>query len=269
MSSVGTEKLRVYWANASTALPWPSTSIWNEFDCIVGGGVDPCPLPVIGAGQDYVVELPWVPPNPANYGGSIHFCLVARIETAPSSPFGMTYDESLNQWLWQNVAGNNNIVWKNVTVFTSGGGKGKLIVRNPLRQKAVMALRFAVPREEVKNNFLLHGEIFVKLDQALMNKWRQSGQPPRGFVLHDNTTIKITDAADAVLDGLLFNPGEERTIEVRMQLKRGNKAKPGMSFNWDVTQQLWPLAAKSSAIGGERYTLIVPKAEQQGAVRDR
>lgn len=262
--SAGTEKLRVYWANASTGLPWPGAGVWNEFDCVAGGGVnDPCPLPVIGPGQDYVVELPWVPPNPAMFGGNDHFCLVARIETLPSAPFGMTFDESQNQWLWQNVAGNNNIVWKNLTVFTSSGGKGKVIVRNTLRQETVLTLRFAVPSRELKNHFLLHGDIFVDLGEAVMKKWRRGGQRPRGFVVVGKSTIKVTDPTNAVLDGLLFGPGEEQTIEVRMQLKPGNKTRPGTSFNWDVIQMV-PLRknAKPSVIGGERYNLIVPKAAQ-------
>jgi hypothetical protein len=109
-SSTGTEKLRVYWASASTGLPWPGTGVWNEIDAVAGGGIDPCPLPVIAPGQDYIAQLAWVPPNPAAFGGNQHFCLVARIETQPVSPFGMSFAEG--PVLWQNVAHNNNIVWK-------------------------------------------------------------------------------------------------------------------------------------------------------------
>lgn len=261
-SSTGAEKLRVYWADASTNLPWPGTNIWNEFDCASGGGIDPCPLPVMAPGQDYVLELPWVPPDPASLGGNDHFCLVARIETAPTQPFGMTNDESLNQWLWQNVAGNNNIAWKNLTVFT-GSGKGKVIVRNTLRQETVLTLRFAVPQRELKNHFLLHGDIIVDLGDALMKKWRQGKQRPQGFAVVGRTTIKITDPGNAILSGLVFRPGEEQTIEVRMQLKPSNNARPGTSFSWDVIQMA-PLSenAKPTPIGGERYIFVVPQPEK-------
>lgn len=262
-SSLGTEKLRVYWANASTNLPWPSTGLWNEIDCVSGGSIDPCPLPVLAPGQDYVVELSWVPPDPASFAGSDHFCLVARIETIPFAPYGMTSDESQNQWLWQNVAGNNNIAWKNLTVFTAGNGKGTVIVRNTLRQETVMALRFAAPVTELKDHFLLHGDIFVDLGDALMKKWRQSEQRPQGFAVVGKTTIKITDPSNAVLGSLLFGAEEKQTIEVRMHLKPGDKTRPGTSFDWDIIQ-MTPLTknARPSAIGGERYTLIVPKATQ-------
>lgn len=259
-SSAGTEKLRVYWANASTGLPWPGTiGLWNELDCVAGVGTQPCSLPVIAAGQDYIVEIPWMTPDPAMFGGNDHFCLVARIETQSSFPFGMTSPEVPGQWLWQNVAGNNNIAWKNLTVFTSRSGKGKVIVRNTLRTEASLELRFAVPARELKDHFLLHGDIFINLGEALMKRWRQGGQRAQGFVVVDERTIKITDPTRAVLGGLLFRAGEEQTIEVRMQLKSGDRTRPGTSFNWDIIQMA-PLGkdAKPSRVGGERYVLTVP-----------
>jgi sugar lactone lactonase YvrE len=261
-SSAGTEKLRVYWASASTGLPWPgSIGLWNELDCVAGVGINPCPLPVIAPGQDYVIEIPWLASNPASFGGNDHFCLVARIETQPSFPFGMTYPEVSGQWLWQNVAGNNNIVWKNLTVFTSGNGKGKVIVRNTLRNEASLELHFAVPAIEMKNHFLLHGDIFVNLGDSLMKKWRRGGQRAQGFIVVDETTIKVTDPTNAMLGGLIFGAGEEQTIEVRMQLKPDDRTRPGTSFNWDVIQMMPKMKnAKPSAIGGERYILIVPRA---------
>jgi hypothetical protein len=112
----------------------------------------------------------------------------------------------------------------------------------------------------LKDNFLLHGDIFVDLGDALMRKWRQGGQRPQGFEVVGKTTIKITDPTNAVLGGLLFVPGEKQTIEVRMQLKPGDKARVGRQFNWDVIQMA-PLSenAKPSPVGGERYILTVPK----------
>jgi hypothetical protein len=257
-SSAGTEKLRVYWADASTGLPWPGA--WNEINCVASGsGVNPCPLPAIGSGQDYVAELKWVPPDPAAFGGNHHFCLLARIETSQSAPFGMTTPEG--PVVWQNVANNNNIIWKNVTVLT-GIGKGKVIIRNTLDKPVIMELRFAVPSRELKDHFLLHGDIFVDIGAALFSKWRLSGQRPKGFVVMGKTMIKITDPVHAALGGLLFSPGEEHTIEVQMKLKPGTRTRPGVSFDWDITQMSSERKdAKPRSVGGERYTLIVPKAK--------
>ncbi len=255
--SAGTEKLRVYWADASTGLPWPGTNVWNELDCVPGSGVDPCSLPVIAPGQDYVAQLPWVPPNPTTVGINGHFCLIARIETQPSGTFGMTFPEG--PALWQNVADNNNIAWKNLTVI-DGTGSAMVTVGNPLDHAVALELHFAVPQTELRNNLLLHGDVFVDLGKALMEKWRRGGQRPRGFAVVGKTTIKITDPTNAQLTGLLFDRGEKHTVGIRIQLKPGDLAPPGSRFNLDLIE-LAPLTktAKPSAIGGERYTLIVPK----------
>ena len=248
--------LHVYWADASTGLPWPGTGggtgVWTEIGAV--------PLPNLGPTQDYVAELPWVPPNPAvTHTG--HYCLVARIETVPWGTFGMTVAEGTS--LWQNVSNNHKIVWKNVTVVlgASTPAGGNVTVRNPLNHETALALRFAVPERELKGHFLLHGDVFIDLGEAVMKKWRSGGQPARGFAVVGPTTIKVTDPAKAELSGLLFGAGEAHTIEVRMQLKRGDKVPPGTTFNWDVIE-LAPLTrnAKPSAIGGERYIFVVPKA---------
>lgn len=267
-SSTGTEKLRVYWADASTGLPWPGMSVWNELDCVAGSGVGPCSLPVIAPGEDYVAELPWVPPDPVATGTD-HYCLIARIETVPTGSFGMTYAEG--PLLWQNVANNNNIVWKNVTVVT-GSGKGKVTVRNPLNRDVPVTLQFAVPPAESRDHLLLYADIFVDIGPDLMNKWRRGGQRPQGFTVVDAKTIKITDPGKVVLGGMLFRAGEKRTIEVRMQLKPQIQTALGQwnnplfgsnrQFNWDIIQtaQLTP-KAKPTLIGGERYVLKSPPAQ--------
>jgi hypothetical protein len=254
-SSDGTEQLRVYWAFASSGLPWPDPLVlpWNAIG-------SPLPLPVIAPGQDYVVQLPWVPPDPTDLSLAAqpeHVCLVARIE-----PVGVWH----GPLLWLNVALNNNIVWKNVTVISSGRGGGRLIVRNTLDHAAELTLRFAVPARESTDHFLLHGDIFVDLGDAVMKKWRRGGQRALGFKVEGKTTrIKVTDPTNAVLGGLLFRAGEEQIIEVRMQLKARDKAPAGTTYNWDVIQ-LAPLTknAKPSAIGGERYAFIVPKGGGSG-----
>src|SRR3546814_13731860 len=43
-----------------------------------------------------------------------HFCLLSRIETSSTAPFGMTTAETSD--LYANVQNNNNIVWKNISV---------------------------------------------------------------------------------------------------------------------------------------------------------
>jgi subtilisin family serine protease len=260
-SSTGAEKLRVYWADANTGLPgspWPPTSAWTELDCVAGIGVNPCSLPVMTPGQDYVVELPWVPPDPVATGTD-HYCLVARIETSPTPPFGMTFPESQSPWLWTNVGNNNNVVWKNVTIVL-GSARGKVTVSNPFDRAMAFDLHFDVPPAESKDSLLLHGDIVVDLGEDLMTKWRRGGQKAQGFVIVGKTTIKITEPSNAALRGLLLAPREKRTIQVQVQLKPGDQSRPGRQFNWDLIQMAPATRSnKARPVGGERYTLIVPR----------
>ncbi len=201
-----------------------------------------------------------MPPDPS--GGNGHFCLVARIESAPYFPFGMTIAEGST--LWQNVANNNNIAWKNVTSGhrSVSTRPHRVFVRNTLHQEAPLTLRFSVPERELRNHFLLHGDIVVDLGEAIMQKWRRSGQRARGFAVVGKTTIKITDPSKAEIGGLLFEPGEQQTIEVRMELRRGARVPAGTTFNWDIVQMA-PLKknARPSAMGGERYVFTVTRLQ--------
>jgi len=66
--SVGDETLSINWAKASTALAWPQNwdgSLTNGTHPL--GGVLPNVLiPVIQAGGETIVKVPWVVPNPDN-----------------------------------------------------------------------------------------------------------------------------------------------------------------------------------------------------------
>ncbi len=260
--------LRVYWADASAGLNWPGTNLWNEIDCdSTTSAIDPCALQSIAPLNDYVVELPWIPPNPQLFGGNRHFCLIARIETVPWGTFGMTFPEGSG--LWQNVADNNNIAWKNLTVLSpqlNTAGTGNVIVRNPLDHAVPLTLQFAVPARERRDHFLRYGDIVIDLGEVLMQKWRETGKRPAGFEVVGKTTIRITDPTNAQLSGLRFRTGEQHTIEVRMQLRRGVRLPAGTTFTWDLIE-LAPLTtdARPTAIGGERYTFTVPKSRQTQA----
>jgi len=54
-------------------------------------------IPVLLPGEEVIMEIPWYPPNPLGFGNITdphHVCLIARIETSTSSPYGMTVAET-------------------------------------------------------------------------------------------------------------------------------------------------------------------------------
>src|SRR5438105_11133967 len=98
-----TGMVTVNWAKASTGLAWPTD--WQPSVMCCGkpcaGALTPVAIVALPPGGTQVLECPWFPPNPADFSASVcgglsqqgHLCLLARVETAAPSPFGMTYPE--------------------------------------------------------------------------------------------------------------------------------------------------------------------------------
>ncbi len=107
--------LALYYSKASTGLHWPNH--WNNYSISGtdhGDLINTVLIPPILPGGSYTVEVPWYPPNPADFSVDIHhFCLLARI-VSPADPM---FNEQLNVGVSGNVRRNNNIVWKNVSVY--------------------------------------------------------------------------------------------------------------------------------------------------------
>jgi len=77
----------------------------------------PLNIPVLQPNESVVIEIPWFPPDVNNYncmGQAGHFCLLARIETSTTAPFGMSSPEGAS--VGTNTVNNNNIVWKNIEI---------------------------------------------------------------------------------------------------------------------------------------------------------
>jgi len=141
-SNDGTQHLTVYWAKASAGLSWPSPWTGGVFfdaahTMLAGDVIGTRTIPVIDAGSNTILEFPWSPPDPAVYmplfgTDERHFCLLARITSSDTPPFGMTFLETDD--LNENVRKNNRIAWKNVEVMeASGSGAGapaRIVISN-------------------------------------------------------------------------------------------------------------------------------------------
>jgi hypothetical protein len=142
----GNEKLKLYWAKASTGLGWPNP--WTGTDTtlpIAGELIGVKDLGTIpprnNINNSTIIEFPWKAPNPANYTPKFgtddkHFCLLARLETQPREPFGMTYPEKIGSSnLVGNVLKNSKIAWKNIHI----GDKKVNAIPGMIKQIVLMA----------------------------------------------------------------------------------------------------------------------------------
>lgn len=245
--------VKLYWAKASTGLVW--TAPWDGSQVLPGtttplGGIISAKLTnIINSGADQILEFSWNVPDPSLYsifGSDMnHFCLLSRIETSNTYPFGMTTPESF--FLWQNVANNNNIVWKNVSVITMANSVASVIVGNFSSKRIVSKLTFKLDRMlDLKRN-----GVVVELNEKLVEKIKKSKAILKGLKIEGNY-LKIK-SANAEITNLVFEPQELHTLTLNFKLNKylfENKK----SYNLEVNQFI-KIENKYFPFGGEQFTI--------------
>lgn len=251
-SGTASGTLKLYWAKASTGLSWPSP--WDgsvTTPALMGGMIGSQPVSV-AAGDDEILIFPWMPANPADYASfgadQSHFCLLARIETSTTAPYGMTFPETTN--LYANVQNNNNIVWKNITVVDEVPGSGRLatvILANFGDEIERASLVFVTPKREHPSIFDW-GQVFVEVPPDLIKRWKEERDDIVGIRRFDETTFQVLKAG-AILGIFELSPGELHTIRVRFV--PAQKHPLGVRvFALDLMQKV-----KDRVVGGLRFIL--------------
>ena len=249
-SGTGTGTLKLYWAKASSGLSWPAPWDGSVTAPAQMGMEIGAQLVAVAAGEDEVYTFPWDPPNPDDYASfgadKSHFCLLARIETAPSSPFGMTFAETSN--LIQNVRNNNKIVWKNIDVLGAGGGGGnraQMIVANFGDGERRESLVFE-PVEEAQGLSILHwGTVVVQLPPRLLELL--DGEEMWGVEELGDGRFQILEPG-ARLGRFMTAPGDVHAIECAFAPNREEQALGVRVFELDVAQ-----IEGEEMIGGVRF----------------
>jgi hypothetical protein len=254
-TQAGTVKL--YWAKASSGLSWPSP--WDgsvSSPALMGSPIGTAPVSVAG-GDDEIVSFPWSPPNPADYASfgadQHHFCLLSRIETTSVAPFGMTTAETSN--LYANVQNNNNIVWKNISVFDDLPGTTRtsgFTVANFDKKPQDFSLLFKIAREE--RDLLKWGRVLVDVPFTLAEKLRKGDA--KGIKWISETTFTITGSSGVPGGHLKLGPDEMYAVNVRF-VSNGDATIGARVFNLDILQ----LDGKK-IIGGVRFAVRTHAATQ-------
>lgn len=221
----------------------------------------PLLIPILQPGEAVVVEITWYPPNPANFasfgGDQGHFCLLARIETSATTPFGMTFPESTD--VYANTKNNNNIAWKNITVVDNFPGALKLtsiLIRNVFKERVLTGLRFA-NTEEIGASFFDFGRITVDLKPELFNRWREGGSVGRGIEPIGDSTIQIV-SPEAFIQNISLEPDEVFSEDVNFELTKEYKPIRGILPKWDLIQLGTP-EKPDAVVGGQRFELDFSK----------
>jgi hypothetical protein len=255
-SSAGTATVKLYWAKASSGLSWPAP--WDgsvTSPALMGGAIGTLPSGSVAAGGFVILAFPWMPPDPADYASfgadQAHFCLLARIETSTTSPYGMTVPETSN--LYANVRNNNNIVWKNVTVVDNVPGTGKfadVIVGNFSERTALHRLVLAYDDE--KGAGLEPPLVHVTLPRELAARV----SPNLTAVGPGNTFV--LEEKEMVLQDVEFGPGE--VFPVRLQLEAPPTRGPQATVRRVRVRQYAAGGGEERLVGGVTFVLRTPPA---------
>ena len=245
--------LKLYWAKASTSLSWPVP--WDgsvALPALMGGLIGNQPVTVAG-GAEQIVEFDWTPPDPSDYAvfgaDKTHFCLLARIETSSTAPFGMTTPETGN--LYANVQNNNNIVWKNISIIDTDGDGARfadVVIGNFSREKREKRLILETPKQRGASLFDW-GHILVEFRGDALSTWAKGEVKGKGFERLADGRLIVTQSG-AQLAGLALKPGDFGTLHVQF-VPDGRRAAGARVFELDVIE----FDAEGKPMGGQRFLL--------------
>ena len=219
VTSTGNEKLKLYWAKASTGLSWPNP--WNGgilepvTNASMGQLIGTLNIPTLMAGQETILTFPWQVPNPADYSqDQWHFCLLARVD-AINDPMTVAETGDINL----NTLNNNNIAWKNVTVVdilpnNIANPGGVVAVANPFNHPKTFFLELEIADLETGKPIYQEAEVGIKMNDVLYQAWERGGKEAQ---LLDSTLEekrKIVRGNHVILDNIAFNANESGTLRL-------------------------------------------------------
>lgn len=209
-TSSGSDQLKIHWAKANTAYSWPDYwdgTVKNTNGHPLSGGLQSLSIPAIAPGEEAIVAVPWVVPNPnlySNMNEPWHYCLMARIESIDDPIHPEIPDSGTN------ILNNNNIAQKNVHVINPFPGNpigGIIGVGNAFPVNRDFILDFTVKPSEIGKLIFEEAEVTVTLDERLLQRWIDAGSPLTNMEqISEDTFLIIGD--NASLGSLHFEPNQ-------------------------------------------------------------
>lgn len=215
-------------------------------------------IPPLQPGQAVVLQIPWYPPNPADFScfGSdqSHFCLLGRIETTNSSPWGMTTAETTS--VYNNTKANNNIAWKNITVVDNFPGAAKMsgiLVRNPFLTAVKTRLHFVPVVEGEERDFYGTGQVYIDLTPEMYRRWQEAGGEGIDVKPVDEERGRLlVTGRDATIAGLPLEPEEAFHVGIAFELNADYQPDAATVPKFDLVQIGTP-DDENEVVGGQRF----------------
>jgi hypothetical protein len=223
----------------------------------------PLVIPVLQPGEAVVIQIPWYPPNPADFGcfgDPGHFCLLGRIETSTSTPFGMATVEGAD--VNANTRNNNNIAWKNVTVVDNFAGAlllSSALIRNTFKERIQTNLHLAAARD-FDASFFQNGRVLIMLPPEILKRWRGLGGKGEGIKYGgdaDRGLIEIR-TNQASIENIPLEPGEVFPVTIQFAPGKDYQRSRTKTLRYDLIQTGSP-RDPVAVIGGVRFEVDLTK----------
>lgn len=265
--STGTETLTMNWAKANTNLAYPQNwngTLQNGSGFPLGGQIigTPVTLPIIQPGEEAIITIPWIVPNPDNYITGVgsenpwHFCLLATILGA-SDPLTHPYTTNPNTM----VKENNNQAWKNITVVDLQASPATLnpypnavvAVSNSLNTTKAYTLELVKETNEQGKAIFEEAEVTITMDEILFNAWVRGGKNSSNLQNKSkaNENLKLVKGNNALLSNISMNANEYGLINLYFNFltqELTNKSK----FTYHLIQKD---AVTGEVMGGETFVI--------------
>jgi hypothetical protein len=198
------EIVRLYWAKAQTGLSWPAP--WNGVVPKQGGTV--APAQAIGAitpGLDKVLQFNWLgTPNPVDYGGDGHFCLLAVVATAATPEFEEFEGPNLNQ----NVLKLSTVAWRNIHIIPVAKMKmGDMLIANHTRENMLAQIGFEILDAEARPIDPVGARLLIAAEGAALEKLREARISRQFLEDLGNGTFRVLNPATGI-PHIELRPGE-------------------------------------------------------------
>lgn len=257
--STGTERVKLWWAKASTGLGWPAP--WNK--AVVGGllmgdSVGSVSIPVIQPGQTYLAKFTWTAPNPTTYAGAFpvgsekeHFCLLARMQH-PS--MGVRFTELTSAGgnpvdaLIRNVRNNRQIAWRNVHITGTAAkmeGAG-ILMGNYSGVARLQHLRFKLLGPDGNPQPWGNAQLILRFNNEGIDKIAQTEYDRHNMLLQDDGGYWLVDPTKG-LENLNLEDGEVFPVTVDWNPAEGMQ-------NYVVVAEQWMMDdGEEVLVGGQSF----------------
>ncbi|WP_108804426.1 S8 family peptidase [Aquimarina sp. Aq107] len=247
-SNIDDGVLKLYFSKASTGLSWPLH--WDNYYQMVSGSsvlhgdfIGDVPIPT-SPDDEIIVKIPWYPPNPADFINDVHhFCLLARIESA-TDPIGVEGTS-----VWNNTRNNNNIAWKNVSVYDIDAFNNTapyVFIRNVDKRVRAINLSLDVTENKTGIPFEKIGAFYIIPDEKLNEILAEAKM--EGIERVDRNVYRVYEPKARIYE---VKAEPYQTFSLQLLVKPEVELKEGTYLNYNILQT----DEKFQPMGGEQFTI--------------